>query len=92
MKHYANNEKVYEFATIPTLISNKLFFSISVQVLHFLTEIRDSMETIGNLLKAKNTSFKLTTYENLDDFYKFDQLLKDKVIEKNIVRKITFTV
>ena len=50
------------------------------------------METIGNLLKAKNTSFKLTTYENLDEFYKFDQLLKDKVIEKNIVRKITFTV
>ena len=43
-------------------------------------------------MKAENTSFKLTTYENLDDFYKFDQLLKDKVIEKNIVREITFTV
>ena len=43
-------------------------------------------------MKAENTSFKLTTYENLDDFYKFDQLLKDKVIEKNIVREITFIV
>ena len=61
-------------------------------MLHFLTEIRDDMENIGNLLKAENTSFQLTTFENLEDFYKFDQSLTDKVMEKNIVREFIFTV
>ena len=61
-------------------------------MLHFLTEVRDGMENIGNLLKAENTSFQLTTFENLEDFYKFDQSLTDKVIEKSFVRKFTFTV
>ena len=61
-------------------------------MLHFLTEIRDGMENIGNLLKAENTSFQLTTFENLEDFYKFDQSLTDKVMEKNIVREFIFTV
>ena len=57
-------------------------------MLHFLTEIRDDMENIGNLLKAENTSFQLTTFENLEDFYKYDQSLTDKVIEKNFCKKI----
>ena len=57
-------------------------------MLHFLTEIRDGMENIGNLLKAENTSFQLTTFENLEDFYKYDQSLTDKVIEKNFCKKI----
>ena len=85
-------KKVYEFAAIPVLISSKMFLGFQYKVLHLLTEIRDGMENIGNLLKAENTSFQLTTFENLEDFYKFDQSLTDKVIEKNFVRKFTFTV
>ena len=61
-------------------------------MLYLLTEIRDGMENIGNLLKAENTLFELITFENLDGFYNFGQSLKDKVIKKNIVREFTFTV
>ena len=47
-----------------------------------LKEIRNDIENIGNLLKAENISIKLTKFENLDDFYKFEQSLKDEVKEK----------
>ena len=63
-------KKVYEFAAIPVLISSKMFLGFQYKVLHLLTEIRDGMENIGNLLKAEDTSFQLTTFENLEDFYK----------------------
>ena len=63
-------KKVYEFAAIPVLISSKMFLGFQYKVPHLLTEIRDGMENIGNLLKAENTSFQLTTFENLEDFYK----------------------
>ena len=85
-------KKVYEFAAIPVLISSKMFLGFQYKVIHLLTEIRDGMENVGNLLKAENTSFQLTTFENLADFYKFDQSLTDKVMEKNIVREFIFTV
>ena len=83
-------KKVYKFATILVGISNKI--SLQSAPFDLLTEIRDGMQNIGNLLKAENTSFKLTSFENLDDFYKFEQSLKDTVIEENIVRDFTFTM
>ena len=60
----------------------KSFLVFQYKVLHLLTEIRNDIENIGNLLKAENISIKLTKFENLDDFYKFDQSLKDEVKEK----------
>ena len=63
-------KKVYEFAAIPVLISSKMFLGFQYKVLHLLTEIKDGMENIGNLLKTESTSFQLTTFENLEDFYK----------------------
>ena len=46
-------KKVYEFAAIPVLISSKMFLGFQYKVPHLLTEIRDGMENIGNLLKAE---------------------------------------
>ena len=56
------------------LTSNKKsFLGFHYKVLYLLTEIRDGMENIGNLLKAENTLFELITFENLDGFYNFGQ-------------------
>ena len=65
-------KKVYEFAAIPVLISSKMFLGFQYKVLHLLTEIRDGMENIGNLLKAENIS--------INQIWKFGRLLQIRPI------------
>ena len=59
-------------------------------MLHLLTEIKDGIESVANLLKADNTSFRLTQYDNLDEFCEFDRSLTEKTTERSVVSLHTF--
>ena len=71
-------------------IIKKLFFLEFQKVLHLLTEIKDGIESVANLLKVDSVSFRLTQYHNLDEICEFDRSLTDKTSEINIVSVQTF--
>ena len=72
------------------IIQKLLFLGFQYKVLHLLTEIKDGIESVANLLKADNTSFKLTHYDDLDEFCEFDRSLTDKTTERSAVVLHTF--
>ena len=72
------------------IIQKLLFLGFQYKVLHLLTEIKDGIESVANLLKADNTSFKLTHYDDLDEFCEFDRSLTDKTTERSVVSLHTF--
>ena len=71
--------------------SKTFFLGFQYKVLHLLTETKDGIENVANLLKADNTSFRLTQYDNLDEFCEFDKSLTDKATERSVVSLRTFT-
>ena len=74
-----------------TEIIQKPFFSgFQYKVLHHLTEIKDETDSVANLLKADNTSFRLTQYDKLDEFCEYDRYLKNQTTERSIVSLHTF--
>ena len=58
--------------------SKTFFLGFQYEVLHLLTEIKDGIKSVANLLKADNTSFRLTQYDNRDEF-------SDKTTERSVV-------
>ena len=74
-----------------TGIIQKLFFlGFQCKVVHLLAKIKDGIESVANLLKVDNTSFRLTQYDNLDEFCEFDRSLTDKTTERSVVSLHTF--
>ena len=70
--------------------SKTFFLGFQYKVLHLLAETKDGIENVANLLKADNTSFRLTQYDNLDEFCEFDKSLTDKTTERSVVSLRTF--
>ena len=58
--------------------SKTFFLGFQYKVLHLLTEIKDGIKNVANLLKADNTSFRLTQYDNCDEF-------SDKTTDRSVV-------
>ena len=72
-------------------IIQKLFCSgFQYKVLHLLTQIKDGTNSRANVLKADNTSFRLTQYHDLDGFCEFDRSLTDKTTERSVASLHTF--
>ena len=71
--------------------SKTFFLGFQYKVLHLLTEIKDGIESVANLLKADNTSFRLTQYDDLDEFCEFDRSLTDKTTERSVVKKLGYS-
>ena len=67
------------------IIHKNVCLGFQYKVLHLLTEIKDGIDSVANLLKADNTSFRLTQYDNLDEFCEFDRSLTDKTTERSVV-------
>ena len=67
------------------IIQNLFCLGFQYKVVHLLTEIKDGTDSVANLLKADNTSFRLTQYDNADEFYEFDRSLTDKTTERSVV-------
>ena len=72
------------------IIHKNVCLGFQYKVLHLLTEIKDGIDSVANLLKADNTSFRLTQYDNLDEFCEFDRSLTDKTTERSVVSLHTF--
>ena len=47
--------------------------------------LKDGIDNVANLLKAANASLRLTQYDNLNEFCKFDRCLTDKTTERSVV-------